>query len=104
MIKPRITIAYNQPQADFYQALNETPAEAGVLEEVEEVEQALKSKGYETSRLAVSPPLTRARDALAAVDGVIFNLFEGFGGSPGSEAEFARLLENSNLCFTGNPS
>lgn len=34
----------------------------------------------------------------------VFNLFEGFCGKAGSEAEFARMLEERNIPFTGNNS
>jgi D-alanine-D-alanine ligase len=34
----------------------------------------------------------------------VFNLFEGFVGRSGSEADFARMLENENIPFTGNGS
>ncbi|MFA5271527.1 MAG: ATP-grasp domain-containing protein [Candidatus Omnitrophota bacterium] len=34
----------------------------------------------------------------------IFNLFEGFGDEPFREADFAEILERTNIPFTGNPS
>jgi D-alanine-D-alanine ligase len=34
----------------------------------------------------------------------VFNLFEGFCGRAGSEADFVRLLERENIRFTGNCS
>ncbi|MBU1085938.1 MAG: ATP-grasp domain-containing protein [Candidatus Omnitrophica bacterium] len=34
----------------------------------------------------------------------VFNLFEGFHGRAGSEADFVRMLESANIKFTGNGS
>ncbi|MBU1367170.1 MAG: ATP-grasp domain-containing protein [Candidatus Omnitrophica bacterium] len=34
----------------------------------------------------------------------VFNLFEGFSDDSEKEAEFARIMEETGVCFTGNPS
>jgi len=100
----KVTIIYNAPQSGRYMTLGESVAEAGVLEEVKAVNNALLELGHEVSLLTLNPPITSAVTGLQTINAdVIFNLFEGFDDAPGSEAAMAFALEATGIPFSGNP-
>lgn len=103
----RVAIVYNQPD-DKYLEIGEARAEYAVMGEVDAVRQSLSCPGYSVIQVPLKPPLESAAARLAALkeEGVdiVFNLFEGFGGAPETEAEVARIMEKLNLQFTGCPS
>jgi len=100
-----VAIIHNQPEADRYQAMGESKAEFGVMDEVRAVDQALQELGYPHSLLPLHPPLTQVQKALQSLQAdVVFNLFEGFDGSPETESQVAGMLENLQIPFTGCPS
>lgn len=104
-MRQKISIIYNDPLPSKYRGLGEDEAICGVLEEVKAVNEALLSLEYETTQVALQPPLSAVRARLEALDAdVVFNLFEGFDGHPGTEAEVARIMEDLGICFTGSPS
>ncbi|MBL7120255.1 MAG: hypothetical protein ISS53_06185 [Dehalococcoidia bacterium] len=101
----RISIVYNEPVPETYHSIGEGEAVAGVLDSVAAVREALEQLRYEVLTVPLEPPLALARARLKRLDGdMVFNLFEGFNGPPESEADFAVILEEAGLCFTGSPS
>jgi len=100
-----IAIIYNEPVPGHYEALGERTAVLGVLEAVEAVHQALVDSGYSVIRMPLLPPIESVRPRLEPLEAdLVFNLFEGFDGWPGSEAAVADILSELGLAFTGCPS
>lgn len=100
----KITIIYNAPQSGRYRTLGESVAEAGVLDEVKAVNNAINELGHEVTLLPMDPPLESAIARLKSVEAdLIFNLFEGFDDTPDSEAAMAYAIEATGIPFTGNP-
>jgi D-alanine-D-alanine ligase len=104
-VKLRVALLYNQPESDRYQAMGESAAEQGVLDEVRAVQQAL-AELYQTCLLVpLRPPIDSACQTLRNLKAdVVFNLFEGFDGSPDTEWQVAAMLAEQKLPFTGCPS
>ncbi|HSW58585.1 MAG TPA: ATP-grasp domain-containing protein [Dehalococcoidales bacterium] len=103
-MKLKVALVYNQPEADRYHAMGESAAELGVLDEVRAVSHAISELKYECQNVALRPPISSARETLSRIRAdVVFNLFEGFAGSPETEAEIASLLADLKLPFTGCP-
>ncbi len=103
----KIAIVYNQPSSDRYQSMGESAAEMGVLDEVKAVSQALAELRYDSILIPLSPPLSTVKKALSIISeqgvDVVFNLFEGFDGSPETEGQVAAILAEFRLPFTGCP-
>jgi D-alanine-D-alanine ligase len=103
-VKIRVALVYNQPSTDRYGAMGESAAELGVLDEVAAVSCALAELNYAYLPVPLLPPLSRVRETLRAIKAdVVFNLFEGFEGSPETEAEVASIYSEFKLPFTGCP-
>jgi len=92
---------YNQPLLS--EGHPESEAEREVLDTAHYVCEALANGGFRVTRLPVG------RDPAVLIEGVrrhapdgIFNLFEGLGDDPGTEASFAGLLEWLRVPFTGS--
>lgn len=101
-MRPKIAIIYNEPAPDRYNVIGEERAVLGVLDEVGGVNQALSGLGYPVACLPLSPPLEKARESLKNLKAdLVFNLFEGFAGSPETEAQIAAILQELKLPFTG---
>lgn len=101
----RVAIVYNEPERDRYSAMGEEKAVLGVLEEVTSVQKALEELEYSPFQVPLAPPLAKCRDRLRAIEAdLIFNLFEGFAGSPETEAELAGFLAELGIPFTGCPA
>lgn len=100
----KAAVLYNEPLSDRYQAMGEARAIEGVLDEVKAVGQVLLEQNYSPVFVPLRPPLERARALLQALDAdIYFNLFEGFDGSPETEARFASILVELKKSFTGCP-
>jgi D-alanine-D-alanine ligase len=100
----KVTIVYNAPQSGRYLTLGESVAETGVLDEVRAVNNALLELGHTVTLLPLDPPFEKAIVCLKPVEAdIIFNLFEGFDDSPGSEAKMASAIEATCIPFTGSP-
>ena len=100
-----IALIYNDPQPDRYGALGESKAELGVLDEVKAVSLALDELHYEYILVPLRPPLTKVKRVLQSIKAeVVFNLFEGFDGSPETEGLVAQMLADLKLPFTGCPA
>ena len=99
---PSIAIVYNEPIPGRYEALGEKTAVLGILEEVEAVNQALIELGYSAVPVPLLPPIDRARQTLNGLRAdLVFNLFEGFDGSPETESAVAGMLSARGVPFTG---
>jgi D-alanine-D-alanine ligase len=98
----RVAIIYNRPEQDRYSAMGEEKAVLGVLVEVKAVHDGLNRLGHAVERVPLSPPLDNVKDILARLQAdVVFNLFEGFAGSPQTEAAVALMLSELALPYTG---
>jgi D-alanine-D-alanine ligase len=99
----RVVILYNQPMLPDDDP--EAESEKWVATAVASVHEALAANGHEVLSLAVGRSLSSLGDDLALMaPDVVFNLFEGFADQPASEAQVVRLLERSNVPFTGSSS
>lgn len=102
-----IAIIYNDPQPDRYHAMGESKAELGVLEAVSAVSQALIELNYTSVTVPLCPPLAKVREDLILLRNkpvdTVFNLFEGFDGSPETEGTVAGMLADLKFSFTGCP-
>lgn len=100
-----VTVIYNAPEEPRYDALGESGAVLGVLEEVDAVVEALGAREHITTCIALRPPLERTRKMLNNIGAdLVFNLFEGFAGTPETEAAIAGFLEEIGIPFTGCPA
>jgi D-alanine-D-alanine ligase len=101
----KVAVIYNQPESDRYQAIGESKAEMGVLDEVKAASRALGELKYPYDLVPLQPPLESVKKQLRTLEAdVILNLFEGFDGRPETEAKVARILEHRNIPFTGCPA
>jgi D-alanine-D-alanine ligase len=101
----KVALIYNQPDSDRYQALGESKAELGVLDEVKAVSQALDELKYSYILVPLRPPLESVREEIRELDvDVVFNLFEGFDGCPETEGKVAAMLAERKIPFTGCPA
>jgi D-alanine-D-alanine ligase len=101
----RVAIVYNAPDFSRYDLRGEGEAVRGVLDAVAAVRDSLLEVGDTVRVLPLVPPWTDARERLAALDAdLIFNLFEGFGGRPETEALVPELLEKMAMPYTGCPA
>ncbi|KTB48399.1 D-alanine--D-alanine ligase family protein [Dehalogenimonas alkenigignens] len=101
----RVALIFNAPVPSLYDARGESRAETGVMDAVACVGQALTSLGHDWISYPLLPPVGRAGKTLASIEAdIVFNLFEGFAGMPGTEAEVAASLEALIIPFTGSPS
>ena len=101
----KVALIYNDPQPDRYHAMGESKAELGVLEEVQAVKEALEELKYDYSMIPLQPPLSKVKHTLQQIKAdVVFNLFEGFDGSPETEGRIAEMLAELKLPFSGCPA
>jgi D-alanine-D-alanine ligase len=104
-VRQRVAIIYNSACPSRYDSLGEQKAVLGVLYAVRAVTDALRELGYEVTRVPLTPPLDEAEKTLKSLDvALVFNLFEGFGGRPETEAEVADILTISGVPYTGCPA
>jgi D-alanine-D-alanine ligase len=104
-MRTRVAIAYNKPHHSRYDAVSEGKAVLGVLEAVEAVHRALLELGFEVTQVPLVPPLERAERKLRNINtDLVFNLFEGFCGSPETEAVLPKILSEMGIPSTGCPA
>jgi len=104
-MRTRVAIVYNKPHHSRYDAANEGKAVLGVLEAVEAVHRALLELGFEVIQVPLVPPLERAKRKLRNINtDLVFNLFEGFCGSPETEAILPKILSEMGIPSTGCPA
>lgn len=101
----RLAIIYNAPLPSRYDTTDESKAVLGVLDAVEAVKKSLLELGHDVTLLPLIPPLEQARVRLTSLDvDLVFNLFEGFCGSPETEALVPETLSETGIPFTGCPA
>jgi D-alanine-D-alanine ligase len=101
-MRTRVAIVYNAPYHSRYDAISEGKAVLGVLEAVEAVHQALLELDFNVTRVPLMPPLKRAERKLRNINtDLVFNLFEGFCGSPETEAILPKILSEMEIPSTG---
>ena len=96
-----VVVLYNEP---VLAADNpDWASEAGVLETVDAVSQALTAHGHRASRLPVRTDFASILQRLSTDPrpDVVFNLCEGLQGAGGGEAQVAGLVELSGVPMTG---
>ena len=104
-MSPKVAIIYNAPERDRYSAMGEEKAVLGVLIEVRAVHDGLTKLGYTVERVPLSPPLEKVKEILDRLEvDSIFNLFEGFAGSPETEIVVAGMLAALGKPYTGCPA
>jgi len=104
-MRTRVAIVYNEPQHSRYDAVSEEKAVLGVLEAVESVHRALLELDFDITRVPVVPPLERAERKLKNLNtDLVFNLFEGFCGSPETEAVLPEIISKMGIPCTGCPA
>ncbi len=100
----KVAVIFNEPRQDRYGEMGESRAVASVVEEVRPVYKALTELGYSVTKIPLRPPLELVEEKLRALEtDLVFNLFEGFGGRPETEAMVADMLLGLGIPFTGNP-
>jgi D-alanine-D-alanine ligase len=99
----RVLIGFNEPVLPSTHP--EADSEREVLDVVASIADRLDRPGVELTQFGIGRDLSAVRHALQNFQpDVVFNLFEGFGDDPNSECQFARLLENEGVPFTGASS
>jgi D-alanine-D-alanine ligase len=104
-MRTSVAIVYNEPHHSRYDAGSEQRAVLGVLEAVEAVHRALLELGFEVTQVPLVPPLERAKRKMRNINtDLVFNLFEGFCGSPETEAVLPKILSEMGIPSTGCPA
>ncbi len=99
-----VVVLYNEPGLPRDDP--DWASEAGVLESVEAVSDALQERGHHVRRIGLQGDVSDILATLAQMGpaDAVFNLFEGLRGVGRGEAEIAGLLELLGLAVTGSPS
>ncbi len=98
----RIAIVYNEPLPSRYDTFGEQKAVVGVLDAVAAARGALVELGYDVQMVPLVPPPESLRERLSSLEtDLVFNLFEGFCGSPETEALLPELLAEMGIPCTG---
>jgi D-alanine-D-alanine ligase len=99
----RVLIAFNEPVLPVSHP--EAGSEREVLDVVASITARLNRPNVELHQFGNGRDLGVFRDILQELQpDVVLNLFEGFGDDPNSECDFARLLEDEGVAFTGASS
>ncbi len=98
-MRPRVVVLHNLPGKD------REASDVGVMEEVEDVSQACRTLGYDTSRVGVDG--MNLWDHLHQISStrtstVVFNLCEGLDGMARHEFVVAGMMDLCQVFFTGN--
>lgn len=98
-----VAVVYNTPCLAADDA--DAASEAGVLEAVTAVSEALKHAGHRPVPLPIASPGQAYELLFARRDvPVYFNLFEGFAGRGAGESHVTSLLELTGCAVTGSPA
>jgi D-alanine-D-alanine ligase len=104
-VREQVALVYNHPFPSPYDNIGEEKAELGVMDAVEAVYQALQELGYSLTRVPLKPPAKLVQKKLRSLKAdLVFNLFEGFAGSPQTEALVPQILSEAGIPFTGCPA
>lgn len=96
-----VAIVYSEPVTSHYHATGEEAAEAGVLNALAAVHQALRELGYRVTRVPLAPQDSIPEKLSRLNADLVFNLFEGFPGNPATEAEVPEFLTRCGIPYTG---
>jgi D-alanine-D-alanine ligase len=98
----RVAVVYNEPVPSNYDIRGEKKAVDGVLEAVEAVHKSLIELGYDVIKVPLVPPAEGVKTELngRSID-LVFNLFEGFCGSPETEAIVPDVVAELGIPCTG---
>jgi D-alanine-D-alanine ligase len=103
-VRKSVAVVYNEPFLSRYDAAGEEKAVLGVLEAVEAVNLGLIELDYKVSLVPLAPPIDQALQKLRTLEvDIVFNLFEGFCGSPETEALIPETLDEIGVPYTGCP-
>ena len=98
----QIAIVYNGPVTSRYTAAGEDKAVLGVMEAVKAVHRSLVELEHTVKMVPLVLPIESARRELEQLKtDLVFNLFEGFPGSPETEALIPDILTELGIPFTG---
>jgi D-alanine-D-alanine ligase len=101
-VRQKIAIIYNAPNPELYGTDLEKKASLTILDCVDAVYRALTDSGYTVARIPLVPPLESTKETLKILEtDLVFNLFEGFDGSPETEAAITNFLAELGLTYTG---
>jgi D-alanine-D-alanine ligase len=101
-VRPKIAIIYNAPKPELYGTDLEKKASLTILECVDAVYHALTDLGYPADRIPLLPPMESTKEILRGLKvDLVFNLFEGFDGSPETEAAITDYVAEIGLNHTG---
>jgi D-alanine-D-alanine ligase len=104
-VHSKVAIIYNKPAPGRYNPREEKEAIKSILLSVEATRRALLEAGYDVTEVPLMPPLERAREELENLTAdLVFNLFEGFGDYPETEAVVAEILSGLGIPYTGCPA
>jgi D-alanine-D-alanine ligase len=96
----RVLVAFNEPMLPASHP--EAESEREILDVARSIATYLNRPGVEVTQRGVGRGLQKFLENLRdAQPNVVLNLFEGFGDDPSSECDFARLLEDEGVAFTG---
>lgn len=100
----RVAIVYNKPSPSRYDAVGEEKEVLSVLHAVSAVHRALLELDHDSIIVPLELPLQQARRNLSFLNAdLAFNLFEGFCGSPETEALIPEILSDLGIPYTGCP-
>lgn len=103
-MRTRVAIVYNEPIPSRYDTTGEAKAVLGVLEAVAAVNRSLLELGYQVTQLPLTLPIDADGGKLRSLNvDLVFNLFEGFGGYPETEALVPETLAETGVPCTGCP-
>jgi D-alanine-D-alanine ligase len=99
-----VLLLYNEPALSADDP--DWAAEAGVLDAVGTVSDALVARGHSVRRLGVGSSVSEFLETFSRISppDVVFNLFEGLGGIGRGEAEISGLVELLGFPMTGSPA
>lgn len=104
-LKGIIIIIYNDDRTIKRWSSEDTISFNAVIKASEDVEMALKDSGFETLRIGLNS--VNLIDTIKKIEEskpqIVFNLCEGFNGSPLLEMNVAALFELLGLQYTGSP-
>jgi len=100
-----VAIAYNRPTPMIYGEERDKVSEEAVLEEVSDVEQALRELGHHVELVSIGDSVEDFIRRLSSLrPDCVFNLCEGAYGCSAYEADFPSLFELLRIPYTGSPS
>ncbi|MFC1920114.1 ATP-grasp domain-containing protein [Chloroflexota bacterium] len=99
-----IAIVYNKPVPSYYDTAGEQKAVNGVLSAVAAVQWSLLELSHTVVCVPLEMPIETVKRKLGKLKAdLVFNLFEGFCGYPGTEPDIPVILSEMGIPYTGCP-